>query len=167
MFWGQIIGNDRNCRDEKSTFSKLVLTLKFFKFFLWKSRPSLNCWLSDDYFTCTLSFWLLRPICLWICKIWWKSLTSMYGNIKDYLSLKGNLEFATPWITLPSSHPLWLPPPIVWWRLWKIIGWQVEFNIFLHTNEHTERMCWYLLRQVGAEPPKIKHFQFSKWIFMP
>ena len=111
MFWGQIIGNDRNCRDEKSTFSKLVLTLKFFKFFLWKSRPSLNCWLSDDYFTCILSFWLLRPICLWICKIWWKSLTSMYGNFRDYLSLKGNLEFATPWITLPSSHPIRSPPP--------------------------------------------------------
>ena len=56
---------------------------------------------------------------------------------------------------------------LVWWRLWKIIVVQVEFNTFLHLNEHTERICWYLVRQLDAEPSKIGHFQFSKWLFIP
>ena len=45
---------------------------------------------------------------------------------------------------------------IVWWRLWKIIVVQVDFNTFLHLNEHTERVCWYLVRQLDAEPSKIR-----------
>ena len=53
----------------------------------------------------------------------------------------------------------------MWWRLWKIIGWQVEFNTFLHPNEHTERICLYLVRQLDAVPSKIRHFQISKSIF--
>ena len=31
---------------------------------------------------------------------WKKYLTNIYCNIKDYLFLKGDLEFATLWITL-------------------------------------------------------------------
>ena len=38
----------------------------------------------------------------------------------------------------------------------------IKLNTFLHINEHTERICQYLVRQVDAEPSKIGHFQFSK-----
>ena len=31
-------------------------------------------------------------------------MTSIYGNIKDYLFLKGDLEFTTPWITLNAGE---------------------------------------------------------------
>ena len=45
---------------------------------------------------------------------------------------------------LNGSH-LWLAslvgqPRVVWLRLWKIIGWLVEFNLDLGLNEHTDKI---------------------------
>ena len=60
----------------------------------------------------------------------------------------------------------WKDPWLVWWRLRKILEWQVEFHK-LHPNEHTERIFQYLVRQLESEQSKLGHFQFSKWIFMP
>ena len=41
----------------------------------------------------------------------------------------------------------------------------MKFNTFLHSNEHTERICLYLTRQFDAVPSKIRYFQISKSIF--
>ena len=45
--------------------------------------------------------------------------------------------------------------------LWNFIGRRVKFNAFLHPNEHTEKICSYLVRQFEAELAKIGHFQIS------
>ena len=54
---------------------------------------------------------------------------------------------------------------LVWTQLWNFIVRQVEFNAFLHPNEHPERICLYLVRQFEAEPAKIGDFQISKSIY--
>ena len=41
---------------------------------------------------------------------------------------------------------------------------QVKFNTFLHPNEHTERICLYLVRQLDSVS-SIRYFQTSKSIF--
>ena len=41
----------------------------------------------------------------------------------------------------------------------------MKFNTFLHPNEHPERICSYLVRQIEAELAKLKYFQISKSIF--
>ena len=50
------------------------------------------------------------------------------------------------------------------WQLWKINGFQVEFNRYLHPNEHTERIFQHLVGQLESEPSKIGHLQISKSI---
>ena len=40
----------------------------------------------------------------------------------------------------------------------------VKFNAFLHPNEHSERICLYLVRQFEAELAKIGHI-FTKQSF--
>ena len=43
----------------------------------------------------------------------------------------------------------------MYWRLWKIIGFQVEFKRLLHPNKHTETIFQYLVRQLKSEPLNI------------
>ena len=46
---------------------------------------------------------LWRPLSLPNFKIWWNCLADMNRNVKDYLILKGDFDFAIPWITLPLT----------------------------------------------------------------
>ena len=55
--------------------------------------------------------------------------------------------------------------PIIWPRLWNFIRRQLKFNRLLHSNEHPERICLYLVRQLDYELSKVGHFQISKSIF--
>ena len=48
-----------------------------------------------------LSTKLRRPLSLPNFKIWWNCSADMNRNVKDYLILKGDFDFAIPWITLP------------------------------------------------------------------
>ena len=41
----------------------------------------------------------------------------------------------------------------------------VEINGLLHSNEHPERICLYLVRQLDYELSKVGYFQISKSIF--
>ena len=41
----------------------------------------------------------------------------------------------------------------------------MKFNRFLVPNEHPERICLYLVRQLDDEPAKIRHI-FTKQSFM-
>ena len=50
---------------------------------------------------------------------------------------------------------------LVWPRSWHFLGRQVKFNRFLVPNEHPERICLYLVRQLDDEPAKIRHI-FTK-----
>ena len=53
---------------------------------------------------------------------------------------------------------------LAWPRSWNFMGRkQMKFNIFIHLDEHTERICLFLVRQLlDVVPPKIWHFQISK-----
>ena len=62
---------------------------------------------------------------------------------------------------LISSLACWL----IWPRLWNFIWRQLKFNRPLHSNEHSERICLYLVRQLDYELSKVGHFQISKSIF--
>ena len=50
----------------------------------------------------------------------------------------------------------------MWWQLRNFIVRQVEFNRFLHPNEHPQRIFWYLVRLFDWEPSKIWHILLSK-----
>ena len=54
---------------------------------------------------------------------------------------------------------------LIWPRLWNFIGRRLKFNRLLHSNEHPERICLYLVRQLDYELSKVGHFQISKSIF--
>ena len=45
------------------------------------------------------------------------------------------------------------------------MGRQVKFNAFLHPDEHTERICLYLVRQFEVELVRIGYCQISTSIF--
>ena len=49
--------------------------------------------------------------------------------------------------------------------MWNFIGRQLKFNKLLHSNEHPERICLYLVRQLDYELSKGGHFLISKSIF--
>ena len=53
----------------------------------------------------------------------------------------------------PSALDRW----VLWPQLWNFLGRRVKFNAFLHPNEHSERICFYLVRQFEAELSKIGH----------
>ena len=46
--------------------------------------------------------------------------------------------------------------------MWNFKSWQVKFNILRLLNEPTQRIFYYLLRQLWRELSKIDHFRFSK-----
>ena len=50
---------------------------------------------------------LRRPLSLPNFKIWWNCSVDMNRNVKDYLILKGDFDFAIPWIPLAwgCQHP--------------------------------------------------------------
>ena len=54
---------------------------------------------------------------------------------------------------------------VVWPRLWHFLVRQVKFNRFLVPNEHPERICLYLVRQLDDKPAKIRQI-FTRYTFM-
>ena len=50
---------------------------------------------------------------------------------------------------------------LVWWQFYNFIVRHMKFNIFLHPNEHPQRIFWYIIRLFDWEPSKIGH-SFTK-----
>ena len=50
-----------------------------------------------------------------------------------------------------TSLYIWL---LGWWQLWNFLVLKLKFNRFLSPNEHSQRIFWYLARQLSWEPKK-------------
>ena len=82
--------------------------------------------------------------------------------MRSFLDVPGPHQFCEL-SYLANSSQSWYT--VAWWQLWNFIVKQMKFNRFLHSNEHPERICLYLVRQLDYELSKVGHFQISKSIF--
>ena len=57
-----------------------------------------------------------------------------------------------------TSLYIWL---LGWWQLGNFLVLKLKFNRFLSPNEHSQRIFWYLARQLSWEPTKLGHI-FTK-----
>ena len=73
---------------------------------------------------------------------WWQQQSPRAITI---LEPSSDSTVSEAWITEPATDS-WLGSK----QLWNSIVWQVTFNRFLHPNEHSQRIFWYLARKLSC-----------------
>ena len=90
--------------------------------------------------------WLTPPY--WLKVWWWLALLTVFIGWKLLYFDRDDIQIILTddtsakgyWKSLNLCHVN--KYTLVWWQLWNFIVRHVEFNRFLHTNEHPERIFW-------------------------